>query len=260
MNDRHIKVANKYQRGFTLVETSMVLVMISFLLSSMAFGISLVKNAQLRTIVFDFRTLDSAVKAFQLQYNYLPGDIPQATTIWPNATTLGGDGNNQINYASLSAAPLEDTYVFQHLVLAGTLPGSYSGGVAGSRIQRGVNSMASKIENGAYELIYPLLASVYTSVYNIGPGNVVQYGAIDNIGSGGGQSSGGIFNAKDAYNIDLKMDDGVASTGNLVTLRSAAMMATSTCVTGAQSVTTGVNYLQNDTAVSCRLFFYLTSP
>ena len=77
------------QRGFTLVELSIVLVIVGLLMGGVLVGRDLVRKAQLRTVLTDLEEVQSATRLFSEQYNALPGDIPNATDYWPSA---GGDG------------------------------------------------------------------------------------------------------------------------------------------------------------------------
>src|ERR1017187_6744999 len=88
-------------RGFTLIELSIVLVVIGLIVGGVLVGQDLIKAAQVRAEVTQLEKFNSAVNTFRVKYAYLPGDIPD-----PDASRFGfqargsgegmGDGNGII--------------------------------------------------------------------------------------------------------------------------------------------------------------------
>jgi prepilin-type N-terminal cleavage/methylation domain-containing protein len=70
---------NKYQRGFSLVELSIVLVILGLLTGGILAGQSLIRAAELRSITTQFNQYVSATQSFRDKYMALPGDMPNAT-------------------------------------------------------------------------------------------------------------------------------------------------------------------------------------
>ncbi|WP_377704700.1 prepilin-type N-terminal cleavage/methylation domain-containing protein [Pseudoduganella sp. UC29_71] len=105
------------QRGFTLVEIAIVLVIIGLLLGGVLKGQSLIDSAKVKNIIQQTNSLTSAVNAYQDKFRALPGDDPLATTHVPGAT---GNGNGDGQISEYQLAP-------QHLALAGFITGSYNG-------------------------------------------------------------------------------------------------------------------------------------
>jgi prepilin-type N-terminal cleavage/methylation domain-containing protein len=62
------------KKGFTLVELSVVIVIISIMLSVVLVSRSLIDGARINKIYEDYRNLDRSVKLFYDQYDCLPGD------------------------------------------------------------------------------------------------------------------------------------------------------------------------------------------
>jgi prepilin-type N-terminal cleavage/methylation domain-containing protein len=68
--------------GFTLVEISLVLVIIGLIVGGIVVGQSVMRSSQVQSVITDVNTYSNAIRQFQQKYNYLPGDMPTATTFW----------------------------------------------------------------------------------------------------------------------------------------------------------------------------------
>ena len=89
------------QAAFTLIEISIVLVVIGLIIGGILVGRELIRTAEIRSQVSQFEKYVTAVNTFRLKYVSLPGDISSA-----NATAFGftaragcagaGDGNGKI--------------------------------------------------------------------------------------------------------------------------------------------------------------------
>ncbi len=139
-------------RGFTLIEMSIVLVIVGLIIGGILMGNTMIKSAEYRAQVSDIEKLKAAINTFKLKYNCLPGDCAYATQLFggasqPQAVTNGnGDGkiamSNAGTYPSTAGNPTpgdtnfgwapanpsgganhtEWTDVFDHLAAAGMWP------------------------------------------------------------------------------------------------------------------------------------------
>lgn len=90
--------------GFTLIELSIVLVVIGLIVGGILVGQNLINAAAVRATVTQIEKYNTAANAFREKYGYLPGDIPD-----PTASSFGfqargagrgnGDGNGILEMA-----------------------------------------------------------------------------------------------------------------------------------------------------------------
>ena len=87
----YASLAGKAQRGFTLVEIAIVLVIIGLLLGGVLKGQEMITQARIKNIINDFNGITAAVYAYQDRYRALAGDDVSAKARW--AATASGDGD-----------------------------------------------------------------------------------------------------------------------------------------------------------------------
>ena len=263
--------------GFTLIELSIVLVIIGLVVGGVLVGRDLIRAAELQSVITDVNKITTAVNTFRGKYNALPGDMTNATAIWGSAggdsgdnytdscagslpasgtLTCNGNGDGEINplVGSLAGQYLYESFTFwQHLSLEGLVPGRFSGasGSGGPFIAMlGVNVLPSRISNGGY-------TPYYLGTFDGTPaGNefLNDYGTTLAFGSvlPGSVTVGPVITPSDAFNIDRKIDDGQPAFGKVVTLRPNAPLAPG-CSTS--DTPTAAQYAINTKMPVCMLHF-----
>jgi len=67
--------------GFTLIELSIVLVIIGLLVGGILVGRDLIEFAKVRAQITQLSDIETQIKTFELKYNCIPGDCPNATDL-----------------------------------------------------------------------------------------------------------------------------------------------------------------------------------
>ncbi len=106
--------------GFTLVELSIVLVIIGLLIGGVLKGKAMIENAKNKRIKSDIDSTVAAVYSYQDKYNYLPGDDRNDRSVTLGAigcTANSGNGDGLFNLAA------EYSCAWQELIGAGFISG-----------------------------------------------------------------------------------------------------------------------------------------
>jgi prepilin-type N-terminal cleavage/methylation domain-containing protein len=265
------------EAGFSLVELSIVLVILGLLVGGILVGQSLIRAAELRSLVTDFERYQNAVITFRDKYYDLPGDMAAATDFWGEAgtgtacqttegtgtQTCNGNSDGKItNNTALNG--IEVMRAWQHLANAGLVEGTFSGvsrtpgtGLAHDAVP-GKSTPTSKIYNVTWAFWYgwnPIEG--FSGRYLAGDPSWFE-GIYNNMFILGGQypSPGspvvGFLSTQEGWSIDDKIDDGGPATGRIVIFKSTSPIGTN-CATTDSVATSGWN-LSNETA-RCFLIF-----
>jgi prepilin-type N-terminal cleavage/methylation domain-containing protein len=267
--------SQRYNSAFTLVELSIVLVIIGLIVGGVLTGRDLIHAAEIRSVVRDIEEYKTAVNTFKLKYDCLSGDCPNATDYFGarninNITcqstnnsdlTCNGDGNGQINY------PTAEMFLFwQQLSLAKLIRGKYTGyvGINGNtQHELGINSPISAIDGAGFGAVYSDCSdSNNPYCYGCGYSYAVNYGNRLTFGmpTASWPPIGGIFTPKEAMSIDQKIDDGKPGRG-LVTMYSATSANLgltwgniNSCTTSSSNMDYNGDYRTANTLAVCALF------
>lgn len=123
--------SSRSQRGFTLIEIAIVLVIIGLLLGGVLQGQQLIENSRVKSATNDFNGIAAGAFSYQDRYGRLPGDDgPTASTLtgrgasWAKVTPGNADGViNATAAATFTGAAGESDDFFQHLRAAGFIGG-----------------------------------------------------------------------------------------------------------------------------------------
>lgn len=251
-------VPMRQQSAFSLVELSIVLVILGLLVGGVLSGQALIRAAELRAVNADIQRYTASVYAFRDRYFSIPGDFTDAEKFWgtmstgtcPNATagtgtqTCNGNGDGHINGATAASRTGESFLFWQHLANAGLIEGSYTGiasagtTLPGREATLGINIPKSRMSNVGYSVEYNTGGS-----FGIGNKNFIYIGSVSN-----SPAWNDFLRPEEAWNIDTKVDDGRPGSGIVINSSSAV----GTCVTSA-SAATAVYKLDNP-SIACGMF------
>ena len=105
-------IAKKQFDGFSLIEISIVLLIIGIIAGGMLKGRDLVESVQLKSVANDVQNIQTAFASYINSYDAIPGDDPSASSKFKNATD--GDGDGIVSQG-------ETEKVFEHLFAAGLI-------------------------------------------------------------------------------------------------------------------------------------------
>ena len=202
-------------------------------------GQSLVKQAKLRNTFTKIQNYKTSIMIFKSIYNDLPGDFRRATSYWPGQTINGNGDKRIIGWGS----PAEDHAFFEQLSFAEVINESfnsiaYSG--ANSEMYIGQNYPRTPFNNVT---IYPINTSDPAGGGYVTNQNVLVLAEQNTIYI----AQAAAISAKDALDVDSKLDDGIYNNGIIHSLTGAG--SATQCIIG------GDYNLASGDIVSCRVQF-----
>jgi prepilin-type N-terminal cleavage/methylation domain-containing protein len=253
----------KAQRGFTLIEMSIVLVIIGLIVGGILKGQELIESSRQKNAISQVDRVRAAVTTFVDRYKAFPGDYGQAQA---NVLAGIGDGNDNgflgaaggTNVAAIlavdgTAASSEEKYFFSHIAAAGLIGGA------------GPNPAATAAPgfSGVAATVSPLPSSAFPSsgltiAYGVHQGGTTPETAafhwlrMSQFTAGALVAADGIISGQRAFQLDTKYDDGQAMTGSIRTTATSAAGGTE-CGTAGGAVT----YAAASTQVACILLFQI---
>ena len=199
-----MQTKNTKQGGFTLVEIAIVLVIIGLLLGGILKGQELINNAKVRSVADRQNSLKAAWFGFIDRYNFIAGDSKRAKQLVPGAIKRSTDAEAGDGIINVGESPL----VMLELTGAGFL-----------RCPQCTSAIAPILPNAENSLVnqYSGVMSIWhdDNFYSnrLAPGESTRDTSI----SGRLQiHSGPRIPSNILGEVDRKIDDGVANTGDMV--------------------------------------------
>ena len=252
------------QRAFSLLEISIVLVLVGLLIGAISLGQSVIRGAQLRGVATEQERIANATMLFMNEFAGFPGDLRNATEYWGlsaagaacattpgvGTTTCDGNGDGLIGPSDTSN---ESFRFWQHLSNAGLIDGKFSG-VQDGAAQFGStakNVPTSKLPSGAWFVFNWGSQSNSDLFFDGDYTNAMSLGGIVS----GNDPSANLLEPSEAFNIDTKVDDGRPGLGRVRSIWPDCTGASA----GAQGTT--ATYALQHSDIRCRLFVMsITTP
>lgn len=225
--------------GFTLIELSIVLVIIGLIVGGVLVGQDLIRAAGVRATISQIERYNTATNTFRGKYGYLPGDIkaPDATNFGfaPRGTAQGqGDGNGLLEGWHYGACGI--------VVTAGETA-MFWGDLSAARLIEGTFNTASATSVPAIDPITGTGLDAYFPAAKLGSGNYIyawsggwsglesvspcpgdgtnyfSLSTVSQINSTGALMMAGFgLSVSAAQSIDKKIDDGLPQSGNVLAM------------------------------------------
>lgn len=210
------KTHNK-ESGFTLVELAIVMIIIGLLIGGILKGQELIANAQTTATIAQIKAFDGAISSFRDKYRAVPGDMPNAGNRLSNCANscatgaaAGPLGDGQITAANIDNQPAigsEGVRAFTHLAASDLISG----------VDTDFDGLISN--NFGDGLPEAELGGGFWAGYAAGPvGGVANsrrghYLVLTGLAADTGSGNG--IPAVRAGQVDRKIDDGMAATGDV---------------------------------------------
>jgi prepilin-type N-terminal cleavage/methylation domain-containing protein len=244
------------KHAFSLVELSIVLVILGLLTGGILTGQNLIRAAELRSLTTDTQRYQAAIHTFRDKYFGLPGDLSNAEAFWgtdpdgcPSHTnyvakteTCNGNGNGLIDTSN------EQFRFWQQMAAAGLIEGSYTG-VAGSGSAThsipSVNVPAARISSVGFSISN--LGNDYSSasVFLGDYGNSFEIG----MARATGRTIEPMLTPTEMWGIDKKLDDGMPGRGKIVAYN------WDDCTDAADNTDADADYALNTSAIECSYYY-----
>lgn len=202
------------QRGFTLVELSIVMVIIALLAGSIFAGQAIIDASKIKSTVSQIEEFQSGFNVFVDKFSAYPGDFSRAERFLGAPATMIGNGDSHTVWADVQVGgtagsePAEGPLAWYHMKLAGLVSGQYG------------NDPQWMIDANAI----PGTVVPYAKIGADGGGFYMNYDSTvqemgNHLGLGHydattlGMNNHPLLTGKQAFDIDKKLDDSFPRTG-----------------------------------------------
>jgi prepilin-type N-terminal cleavage/methylation domain-containing protein len=245
-------------KGFTLLELSIVLIIVGLIAAGVLGGQDLIRESELNSIATDLSKLQSAYNQYKQKYNAVPGDHVDAfnyfgTNCASTAANCNGVGDNDLSDAPSSRTLGEGYMFFRHLFLANLYEQDLNGTqstppVIGTNVAELSTAGDSFFAYTWYKLSFFVAGSGSASTSQ--SANILSIGKIASASTWPDTVT---FSPEEAKRIDAKIDDGQPGTGIVIAGNQSSGCASSATMKSA-------TYTVATTTEACKLGLILEEP
>jgi prepilin-type N-terminal cleavage/methylation domain-containing protein len=216
---KHAHIHRKNEAGFTLVELSIVLVIIGLIVGGVLVGQDMIRAAEIRSTISQIERYNSAVNTFRDKYGNLPGDVlgSDAARFGFTARTGAanrGDGDRLVEAVGSGLLNGHETALFwRDLSQVALIDNGFV-----TAIDDFANGGAAIAVGAMSDFLPPAKIGLghYITVHSAAGRNYFQISRVTAISNAGVYTLENAMTPQTAFNIDDKLDDGNPINGGAV--------------------------------------------
>lgn len=207
------------QQGFTLIELSIVLVIIGLIVGGVLVGQDLIKAAEIRATVGQYEKYNAAINTFRGKFNGIPGDISATSAsafgLFSTGMTGGdgiGDGDGLVEGTAGAYVNWGEALVFwRHMSDAQLIEGNYGGQMASA------GTANADLTTSTIAGYFPPAKLGRGNSFSVNVDRGINYyllmGMTAVTAASGATTYAAVLTPIETFNIDTKVDDGAPNTG-----------------------------------------------
>jgi len=239
---------SQYKKAFSLVELSIVLIIVGLLVAGVSAGSKLIERARISSLITKINDVKSATTTFLAAYEEPPADFSNRQSFWGTTNGANGDGDGLIEF--FAASGVVERNAFGDLSDANmmSMNNSYS-------------SDAAMEQRHIFDILNISSANLYLDygdVYHSSSAGGLSVSSTNNhIILNGASDTGmttvnyGVLTPANAYSIDKKLDDGIPTSGKVRGLDGYVSSSYVTCDSSS-------TYALTTTSLACRMSFQIS--
>jgi prepilin-type N-terminal cleavage/methylation domain-containing protein len=200
--------------AFSLVELSIVIIIIGLLFVGVTGGSKLIKSAKLNKVMRDVSAVDTSFLAFLQAYDGYPGDYNDAQSFWGTSGVVNGDGDGKIEVVASATTNDEVSSAFSHMAKAELTDGIYD-----ITITNGSYAALSELNSRMVIVneVNSTGASLGGFASSLAAKNMILLGRTTSVARAVGEAGvhSAFISPRDMFTLDSKFDDGSPISGKI---------------------------------------------